>query len=702
MPPKVAQHNEWITYLSKKDPSTGTLRCTMHSLPGCTKLSNCDKAFRDIGNFKSHITAHNLTADSPVVKELIANAKRKVLDAQPTLSAPRFTEIDKDVIWYASGFDAMSRCENPAGKLKEFKTTNRKILRAQTLLTADKILDDALIRAEKLCGYGTLAIDSGTIYNRYLAGVLHVPGMKPIVIGLYGDGQFADGKQTAENIQIFSDRIANKLRGRAPGTGRVAIAVVTADNAKNFQSSKALPNFLVGLRCYCHVTQLIAQELIKCDEGIQAACVALKEVREAFPNKVRAEVATRWNYTFLALDDALQIEEVYPRLKEKMMVGHYRLKPLYTATNELQADDATLWTALSCTMELCEAANRHLDTIPKFRVVLEKRLNWLVIDAAMALLFLVPECWEHFPEKCESVAHATILRLTTVVEALVGPEQTFSKLSTELNTYCSMASTIRQVQGQITYADASSWWTSQADRFPRLSAVFHILATATPSEASVERVFSQIKRQLDPQQTSVYPDIVLAQLQVNTLWQDYKQPTNVIVNDLTADEGETQTTMSSARISIGRPWIISQYEGMMAILKGKREREEYALLEEEQTCNMCGKKETDHACTAFLDCSVCELWYARTCVELTKSQFEDIKRHSTFWQCPVCAAELASRRSAILSRTPQPSSRSQFVLPKDYSDIIPPTVSTSAGSAASATAQPSETSLHVPIRRPRS
>lgn len=641
--PAVAEHNIWMTYLSKKE-SNG-LRCIIHTLPGCTKHPSCDKPFRDMGNFRSHVSLHELKEDSPLVKELIATAKKKALALQPVLSMPRFTDIDKEVVWYASGFDAMLRCENPAGKLMNFKITDRRKLREQTLLTAEKLLGDALKRAEETCGYGTLAIDSGTIWNRYLAGVLHVPGMKPIVIGLYGDGQFVDKKQTAENIHLFSDRIANMLRGRAVGDGRIAVAVVTADNAKNFQSARALPSFLVGLRCYCHVLQLIANELIKSDESIKAAKEALEEVRASFPGKVRDEVPTRWNYTFLALGDALQIDSVYPRLKERMALGYSRLKPLYCATNELQSDNATLWGALSCTMALCEAANRHLDTVPLFRTVLESRLDWLVVETAMALIFLVPECWDALPEKFEQTAHATILRLTTVVEAIRGPEQTFCKLSTELNTYCSIAHSISPAQEQVTFAEAASWWTSRTN-FPRLTTVFYILATATPSEASVERVFSQIKRQLDPQQTRVQPDLVLAQLQVNTLWEDFKKPTNVTVNEVT-DEGLKETTMIRTAETEGRPWNIPQFQGMMAILNGKRRVEE----EEEEICNMCGKSESEHACRAFLECATCVLWYARTCVELSQRAFDRIDREKSHWQCPKCSAEISARRAITLAHT---------------------------------------------------
>jgi Cys-tRNA synthase (O-phospho-L-seryl-tRNA:Cys-tRNA synthase) len=83
--------------------------------------------------------------------------------------------------------------------------------------------------------YVTLAVDSGTIWHRYLTVVALVAGHPPLLIAATPSKSIGDGRLTAVNV-------ANYLRSvvaRLTAVGATIVAIV-ADNASNLQAALRL------------------------------------------------------------------------------------------------------------------------------------------------------------------------------------------------------------------------------------------------------------------------------------------------------------------------------------------------------------------------------------------------------------------------------------------------------------------------------
>lgn len=156
---------------------------------------------------------------------------------------------------------------------------------AQTVVTCKQMLALKIAATKNLPV--TLAFDSGTVWRRWFAVMVIVPGQVPFIVGIKNSESFSDGKLTAENLEAYLREILNLVQA----TGGTVVAFV-ADNAGNMQ--KAICHDILGVKCGAHILALFVKDLMSTEVLSEALKVAVR-VYNSDKKKYPSPCETRWN-----------------------------------------------------------------------------------------------------------------------------------------------------------------------------------------------------------------------------------------------------------------------------------------------------------------------------------------------------------------------------------------------------------------------
>jgi hypothetical protein len=452
-------------------------------------------------NNKSHLkTHHNLDRTSEVVEQKIAERQ-----AQKNLKQPKVddemgkTTANQQFLDYMLYFaDPLYRCEVPIFRaLHATCPLSRQTLRTSLVKHSQARLNEAIAKFKNRTV--TLAIDAGTIWNRYLCVVAVCYGFTPLTISM------AQCEGTVMSIEWVSGEVAKcveKLRAQ-----QVYAISIVADNASNMQG--ALPTLpLLAQRCLAHSLQLAVNDGFNTSNLLEKTWDNCKTVMKA--NKIPEPPLTRWSGKFLALrtladlNKTWDVSDITPAEYNAFDPLVRALKPYFVATQLLQSDRANLVLAAAIIHTLLTHGKTEPRT-PQAKALLNAlraRRSLLITDAIVCV------CYYHPGTNRGALDPSIRARIEAIVK---GPFTTISKseatiiqqsLELRVNGPFPEAATKQYALGEYV-----AFW-QDADGFAVLGDAVARLATTNPTEASCERAFSITKWAFPPNRSRASEDLV--------------------------------------------------------------------------------------------------------------------------------------------------------------------------------------------------
>lgn len=462
----------------------------------CTYMNNC----RYCTALASHLRKHDVDRNSSVPKTTMKSLEEYWKEQCPPL--------DSNERWIL----LLARRGFPATLLDdaEFRDlTKTKLSRNWVPKMMEELSQKLMGAALSFVKEGTLAIDVGTVHRRFLAFVLVSKG-KSLILKLKEDVE-AGGVLTIEVVYNETQRVVTELRSKG-----IHVRNIVADNASNLQGiSKYTPDGDVAevgevetddeddlkmeisklplvTRCVCHVIQLIVKDV---SSIWQSAYDSAKTIL-AHANVKRTACETRWNSKYMVIKDAISHCEGNDQ-RELEEAAEF-LRPFAVMTRALESDSATLFQTVA--------------TVEKFFRYLQDQQQKLSGSPlgrlrAQALTTLHLHSCKRF---------AMLFNTPYVILAFFSPSTDYNATLT-----IAMEPTVRAEMEKLDNAVAVEWKIfaqKQIDplkdtavtkeiyeahivkhfsSMPAIAKVVRGLLHGVPSEAAVERMFSQLKFTFD-------------------------------------------------------------------------------------------------------------------------------------------------------------------------------------------------------------
>jgi hypothetical protein len=624
-----------------------------------------------------HVKTHGLTGDKdPAVVKAMRDAEaadRDRLRAQfrPTKEpALSFDYNEKRALeawtaYFCSTFGSFRDIERP--QFKHFWSTITNVPPPITCRRAFRnyVVSEAEIALKASIGtlggkYVTLAVDSGTIWHRYLTVVALVAGYDPLLIAATPSKTIGDGRLTAVNV-------ANYLRSvviRLTAAGATVVAIV-ADNASNLQAALRLivgdadeaeaeaaapadpdsapdddleagqdeetgDTAVVALerasanghrilpqRCEAHTGQLIVDDLLK---GPFANYIA--PFRD--PNKdyvkltQKTPVATRWNSTFEAIDDIVK----HKKAEMKNDTDHTSLqtlanllRPFARMTDTLQSNDAGLWQMFAALQKLLRHFVQESADHQAVRRALVTRASMLISPALFVLAWMSP----NLPRQQVSAEHAaTAIACHALLLGDASPLATAYRPAVTLEKISKSGFLARMPQPTVSSIDVEvAQLEANADLAKRLLSI-------APTEASVERVFSALKINVSRLRTRCDPKTAVSQVMHNVC---RKFLQTGYVHQPSTDEIDPETFL----------WVVQHGAAHNKLPETKRDK---------LKCGKCGTSHEDPAkyrtfgaaYENMVTCIKCAQWFGVSCLSLTQREAANIMNINYVCDHPACQA----------------------------------------------------------------
>ena len=458
----------------------------------------------------------------------------------------------------------------------------------------------------------TLAVDSGTVWNRYLATMLVLPKMQAILLDLKtdvdinamqiapaGDDDDAPlGVDDSEIKTLTADVMAEHVRGVIAAVekdyGALVLAVST-DNASSMTSmSRQL--CLFDMRCGCHGVQLIVNELFESVEPLRLAWAAAEKFLcevEALPAQhrqklcaVRRAVVTRWNGRLALFRSIAKVHtKVLSRQGETPFATpmHHRqqaqvkdaisfLKPFARATKRCESDTADVIDVIAAVGEFVAvqlpAGAMHL---------LRKRL------LSCPLVVVAFFC------RCHAADHPQLDALVTMVRAAITSrvsERLLAKHKTTPTVVCGQFDayqrlglgrrTTAQYDGRAQF-EAEMTALATTHKMGELANWVRAVSRIAASEASAERAFSRLKLSVKPSQKTMLSKTAEARVKLAFLSSFYEEARNGneveevdvdnAVVEVLDDDGDDDTPVDDAAAFFTACNIIIDQAGLRSIEK---------------------------------------------------------------------------------------------------------------------------------------
>lgn len=581
----------------------------------------CDAKSQCLRNFASHLNTHSDAVKEEALKKHEESKPKKKIQTLIDALPARFNKEELEAMASAVNLEPLSRIDCVAFRMA-YKpvTSNRHQLRANTIKLAARLVDEQ----SKKCRMKaiTLAADLGTVHHGYLALLACSPEVPPFLVSVVKKSALVGGRATATSICEEITKVAKKLEEHA-----VVVGSFVADNASNMQSAKSAPPHLLRLRCAAHVIQLMARHYITVDQPVsRAVAEATLLAQNEKQLKIPMPCATRWNTDYdtllfcSKLNGALTDEQI-----ECFSSAVTRLRHFYDATNYVQGDSATVWGALKWYVKLYNVRfDAAHTTRPAIGKAIDHYVHYALTLPIMTMLYLCPNIpFGLFPERfVELLAIRKVWAgWEPITEVACGkPVGGGDHLLNQANEYRNRRAEFHFVINST--ATFKAFWKDVGNaHFPRLAAFALILVDATPSEASVERLFSKMKRQITSLRTRLKDEIVLAQLQIATL----HRPAGVVHVDAAPFDDSVDVGQLEAFLQFASPRDLKHFPTPA----GKR-------LRDSDYCAVCELVWDEHEGDVQVDCSTCKLWFAKECVFAHESDFQAALKDKA-WLCPSCA-----------------------------------------------------------------
>ena len=299
-------------------------------------------------------------------------------------------------------------------------------------------------------------------------------------IGAFCDEDIPGHSLTIANVEELLNKTLGDLRTRG-----VQVVAASADNAANFQGVT-----LCLVRCLAHGIQLLVHEVLPMfEEQIAFATSMLQEL--ALPDPV----PTRWNSVFRMLK-CLSGKRTQVKDKEKVVANDIAvelLAPFAVATDIVQKDGATTFDSLVALQHILSAASFSSSFGGVLRSAILKRKQQLFSDVLVVVCFLSPTTKRHtLGEHVHDIVYRKICDWRYISVPVHGNETVGDCIDLELQRFAVRPPLPMQAEN-FTRNDFLKWWCGLATGFPRLATIATALLDVTPTEASVERIFSKMK-----------------------------------------------------------------------------------------------------------------------------------------------------------------------------------------------------------------
>jgi hypothetical protein len=442
----------------------------------------------------------------------------------------------------------MSRMNPPVSMTRQ---TCRNLLKDHCAVQEIKALRERSHR------FAYLAIDSGTVWNRYVAYVLHVAGYPSILLELLPDSKFGmvdlepvadedEGIELDQNELVPSrpgelciENLAVELRRIISGLQKYNIDVVgiTTDNAKNVVGmAESVEKF--PIRCGCHCLQLMLKTLFtkeccvkKAKDHTDKWIKTLREEEKAAkrsPIFIPNPCTTRWNsqlrtieavakiYTNGAKDsngNQIPLPNISHTAFAEVKTAIDVLKKFEHATKLVEGDQSNQVHMISAIAEMTFLfPGRGIDAAlqPELQVPFYQDLvsAALTITAFFSPVFGDPESDHNEKVDDMKLLNDVILLMkrwfSMPVVALIchGYSRNAKELLEEFDGFCTDSRVFLPPSQQ-------SWWenlNTLQNRWKLLGQVVRTIAFATSSEASAERCFSLLKNEVPPNRKRLTPE----------------------------------------------------------------------------------------------------------------------------------------------------------------------------------------------------
>lgn len=581
----------------------GSIKCSLRSDEGVV----CGKTYpvKHTTNAIYHLrTVHHLTEESPEVRAKLARGMRQ---QTLNLEGPVLSVREQEAVALSDTFLPFNVVES-----KEFRKAFR-----PTMLTAESVRNTTLEVAERFRNEAirkyhgrpvTLALDVGTIYERYVVICLVNKDVGSFVFGGVSDEEFGLGgwepRMTAVNVERLVSMTCEDLAQRG-----VPVVATVADNAANMQTEGYRVEGRCHLRCLSHSIQLVAHDFI--EQRFTGAVAAANSLRERH-REIPAPVVTRWNSTLRMLRHIVRHKlhlELPLRQQVEIDTAIRALLPLQVATDISQADGATLFSSFEALAVLLGDA--------ELLGFVGARADKLISPEMMVLAFFAPMTQRHqLGEGVHNFVSRELDRLRNIAVVAIGEETLTDSIDAEWARF-SVGGPPPKPAAQTTPAIVQHF-VGMAVRFPRLACVLLSLGTCCPSEACVERAFSLMKNLVGAHRNRLLPQNAMAQLVVASYLR-LAPP---------APAAEHEVGISRAVEFVVRHMVALETP---AVAGRKRTRAATS------TCSLCDRPFSAHPTADSVECSGCGGWVGFSCAGIPLHLAGTV-RNLPQWFCPVCAA----------------------------------------------------------------
>ena len=187
------------------------------------------------------------------------------------------------------------------------------------------------------------------------------------------------------------------------------------------------------------------------------------------------------------------------------------------------------------------------------------------------------------------------------------------------------------VEQEIGQDEFRRWW--EGVPYQRLRFVVLQLVGSTPTEASVERIFSKLKIAFNRLRSNLQDDGLQAQLVINSAIGVLFPPEK---------PGAPTPEWLPQKISPETvAWVLATIprQAKQRVQARKRTRQTTS------TCGVCNERFEDHAEEASVECDQCHRWFALACVGIAQHLRSHLAELDS-WRCFSCTAKLDGQRNA--------------------------------------------------------
>ena len=481
-------------------------------------------------NIKSHLLnkAHHgesITETSTVVVEALKKREDEERRRQPTLDigmacrARMVTQIRHMLLFG----DPLVR----AG-LADFQEVfdqlpkSRVVLRRELIAESERVHQSAV--KTLVTRPVTLAIDGGTIWEKYMAVVVLAAGRPPLLWRFI----HCDVAMTAAWIEQELDACIEAMRSVS-----IFPIAIAHDNASNMVAGIRTLRVGLGQRCLAHTLQLAVNDAFVTDVYAKV-WDAVTTVVEANRNVLRLPPITRWSGKYLLLADILNRNGSEDSAKhldisgiDPSIYGHFEacrraLSHVFYATQVVQADNANMIKAAAVigSLLLLRASNPrgpngrpNIDSY-MYELVqkIKNRASMLITDAVLVTAFFTPSYHRH---AAPAAVYEHVMRVVGRVASVynMGALSEVPKFRTHGPSPVPPATPEQKYTIQ-EYRDF--WNASIMYGYPNIIWAINTIAACNPTEASCERAFSICKWAFDRLRTRSLADLVEATMRGNS------------------------------------------------------------------------------------------------------------------------------------------------------------------------------------------